>query len=154
MHIPVKVDYGVRALVDLAMHSEGGPIRATEIAARTAISEPYLAQVLHTLSKAGLIRSHRGPQGGHILARDPSEIRLSVVMACLGRTDTLVRCLDAANMCIHVPSCAQRGVWQSVEEAVFNILDATTIADLVDRTRSMQLGLLGGKPSEPVNVSV
>ena len=57
MNIPIKVDYGVRALVDLAMNGEGKPVRASEIAARTSIPEPYLAQVLHGLSKNGISRA-------------------------------------------------------------------------------------------------
>ncbi len=138
MHVPIKVDYGVRALVDLAINAKGGTLRASEIAARTAIPEPYLAQVLHTLSKSGLVRSHRGPQGGHALAMEPSEIRLSRVMACLGGVETPVGCLDDATMCIHVPAGAQREVWRAIAEATFKILDSTTIEDLVNRTRILE----------------
>ena len=148
MHIPIKVDYGVRALVDLAMHGEGDPIRATEIAGRTAIPEPYLAQVLHALSRSGLVRGHRGPQGGHVLALEPSKIKLSMVMASLGSGDNLVGCLDDINMCIHVQSCAQREVWRSVELAVFEILDSTTVADLAERSRQIQSEQRGLKPEK------
>ena len=140
MHIPIKVDYGVRALVDLAQYAEDGPVRASEIASRTAIPEPYLAQVLHALSKYQIIKSQRGPLGGHSLAMEPSDIRLSVVMACLGGTETPVACLGDTKMCIHVPACAQREVWQSVADAVNKILSSTSIADLVDRTREKQRG--------------
>ena len=136
MNIPIKVDYGVRALVDLAMYGDGKPVRASEIAGRTSIPEPYLAQVLHSLSKSGMIKSLRGPQGGHLLAKPTSEIRLSKVMACLGGTETPVACLEDATACIHVPACAQREVWRQVAETVFKILDSTTIEDLVNRTRS------------------
>ena len=136
MNIPIKVDYGVRALVDIAMDGSGKPVRASVIAGRTSIPEPYLAQVLHGLSKNGIIKSVRGPQGGHLLAKAPSEIRLSKVMACLGGTETPVACLEDASSCIHVPVCAQREVWRNVAETVFKILDSTTIEDLVNRTRS------------------
>ena len=138
MHIPIKVDYGVRALVDLGLHRETEPIRASEIAKRTTIPEPYLAQVLHSFNKYGLVQSYRGPQGGHALAMEPSEIRLSMVMDCLGGAETLVGCLDNVNMCIHVPSCAQREVWRRVDQAVYNILDSTSISDLVARTRAIR----------------
>ena len=138
MHIPIRVDYGVRALVDLARNTGDRPVRATEIAARAAIPEPYLAQVLNALSKKGLIRSQRGPQGGHMLAMRPADIRLSAVMACLGTTEGLVGCLDGSTSCIHTPGCAQREVWQAVEKAVFDILDSTTVADLVARTEALQ----------------
>ena len=137
MHIPMKVDYGVRALVDLAMHADDQPIRASEIAGRTLIPEPYLAQLMHALNKAGIIRSQRGPLGGHALAMDPNDIRLSMVMDCLGSTENLVACLDNPVCCIHFPLCAQKEVWQTVELAVFNILDSRTIGELASRGRIM-----------------
>ena len=140
MHIPIKVDYGVRALVDLAMHRRESPVRAREIASRTVIPEPYLAQVLHALGKAGMVKSQRGPQGGHTLAVDPDEIRLSAVMECLGSPDNLVACLDDLTACVCVPSCAQREVWQEVELAVYRILDSRTIGDLVHRSYAMLAG--------------
>ena len=140
MHIPIKVDYGVRALVYLAMNSKDAPIRTSEIASSSAVPEPYLAQVLHTLNKSGLIQSQRGRQGGHSLAKHPSEIRLSKVMYCLGGTETPVACLDDVHSCIHVPGCAQRDVWKQVALAVFNILDSTTIEDLVKKTLTVQQG--------------
>ena len=156
MHIPIKVDYGVRALVDLALHEENSPVRAADIARRAAIPEPYLAQVLHTLNKRGIVQSQRGPQGGHALAMDPSEVPLSMVMNCLGGTETVVGCLGDLTSCVHVPACAQREVWQSVEEAIQNILDSTSIGDLVERTRAIKAAQRGRKPSkrlDPVAVS-
>lgn len=134
MYIPIKVDYGVRALVDLALNGADGPVRASEIAARAAIPEQYLAQVLHALSKSGFTRSQRGPHGGHFLAKAPSEIRLSGVMASLGGSETPVACLADNAICIHSQCCAQQEVWRAVAEAVFAILDSTTIEDLVKRT--------------------
>ncbi len=134
MYIPIKVDYGVRALVDLALNSTGAPVRASDIAVRTVIPEQYLAQVLHSLSKGGFTHSRRGPQGGHLLAMHPSDIRLSAVMKSLGGTEAPVACLDEDTACVHLQCCAQREVWRSVAESVFNILDSTTIEDLVNRT--------------------
>ena len=134
MYIPIKVDYGVRALVDLALYGDEGPVRASEIARRTVIPEQYLAQVLHTLNKSGFTGSHRGPRGGHFLAMEPSDIKLSSVMMSLGGTETPVACLADNTICVHSPCCAQREVWRSVAEAVFNILDSTTIEDLVNST--------------------
>ncbi|MCH8191061.1 MAG: Rrf2 family transcriptional regulator, partial [Chloroflexi bacterium] len=67
MHIPVKVDYGVRALIDLAQHEESSPIRSADIARRQFVPEAFLDRLLLTMSKAGLVISQRGPQGGHAL---------------------------------------------------------------------------------------
>ncbi len=133
MHIPVKVDYGVRALVDLALQRQDAPVRASDIAGRTMIPEPYLAQVLHALSKAGIVKSQRGPQGGHLLALDPADISLNMIMDCLDAGDNLVVCLHDLQACIYVPSCAQREVWREVELAVYTILSSRTIGDLADR---------------------
>ena len=137
MHIPMQVDYGIRALVDLAEHAGEGTVRATEIATRRSIPEPYLARVLHTLQKHGLTRSQRGPQGGHLLAMDPSSITMGMVMDHLGGNQTLVSCLDDAGSCNQTPACVQREVWREVEEAIHGVLDKTTIAELVERTRGL-----------------
>lgn len=134
MRIPMKVDYGVRALVDLAQH--GGaerPARTADIAVRQGIPEPYLNQVLTALSKSGFIRSRRGPQGGHVLARRPGAITLEAVAAALeGRTPPL-ECIDDADECALSPNCAQRDIWRDVEDAVHAVLTATTIGDLAAR---------------------
>ena len=153
MHIPIRIDYGVRALVDLVEYGEDGPVRAADIAKRTLIPEAFLAQVLHALSKRGLIRSQRGPQGGHSFAVDPSEVRLSMVAEYLGGMESIVGCLDDSSQCIHVPACAQREVWQTVADAIYNILDSTTIADLVERTRVIAAARRSGSSSELLDVA-
>ena len=137
MRIPMKVDYGVRALVDLAMGAEAGcPIRTTDIASRQSIPEPYLDQVLTTLNKFGFIRSRRGPQGGHTLARAASEIILDDVVSTLeGRTAPL-DCIDDASECKLAAGCAQRNIWQDVEKAVHHVLATTTVGDLAERQRA------------------
>ena len=71
MRIPMKVDYGVRALVELAMRYGDGPVPAAAIAYRQGIPEPYLERLMSTLNKSGFVHSRRGPQGGHLLARPP-----------------------------------------------------------------------------------
>ena len=131
MHIPVKVDYAVRALVDLSRHSGDSPVHATQVARRMAMPEPYLDHILHTLSKNGFTRTLRGPMGGHTLAMAPEDINLSMVMVAFDETETIVGCLENLDTCTLSDSCAQRGVWQTVEEAVNAILEQTTIADLV-----------------------
>ncbi|MBM3939741.1 MAG: Rrf2 family transcriptional regulator [SAR202 cluster bacterium] len=137
MRIPMKVDYGVRALVDLALNGEQAPVRTAEIATRQSIPEAYLDQVLTTLNKFGYIRSRRGPQGGHVLARSAADIRLSDVVETLeGRTSPL-DCMDDPTECALAGSCAQRGIWRDVEEAMHVVLRTTTIADLASKQRRM-----------------
>ena len=134
MRIPMKVDYGVRALVDLAQYATPGRlIRTAEIASREAIPEPYLDQVLTTLNKFGFIRSRRGPQGGHALARSAAKITLDEVVATLEGHGAPLDCIEDASECVLSPSCTQRDIWRDVEEAVHAVLRATTVRDLVER---------------------
>jgi len=140
MHVPIKVDYGVRALVDLAMYgSDGDSLRSSDISQRTAIPNAYLAQVLHSLKKAGFVKSTRGPNGGHQLAVDPDTIHLSSIMEVLDGTDNLVNCLDDDNFCVHSPACAQKEIWRTVEEAIHGVLFSITVADLARRTQFIKL---------------
>ena len=140
MHVPIKVDYGVRALVDLAIYgSDGNSLRSSDISARTAIPNAYLAQVLNSLKRAGFVKSIRGPNGGHELAVDPDTIHLSSIMEVLDGTDNLVNCLDDDNFCVHSPACAQKEIWRTVEEAIHGVLFSITVSDLARRTQFIKL---------------
>ena len=130
MRIPMKVDYGVRALVDLAQSTAGGPVRTADVARRQHIPEPYLDQVLTTLNKFGFIRSRRGPGGGHLLARDPHDIPLSEVVATLEGRIAPLDCIADQDDCVLSGSCTQREIWRGVEDAVQRVLEATTVWEL------------------------
>ncbi len=139
MHVPIKVDYGVRALVDLAMYgSDGNALRAYDISHRTAIPNAYLAQVLNSLKKAGFVKSTRGPHGGHELAVDSDTIHLSSVMEVLDGTDNLVNCLGDDNFCVHSPACAQKEIWRTIEDTIHEILFSITVSDLAKRTQPIK----------------
>ncbi len=137
MRIPMKVDYGVRALVDLAgQYDVHRPVRTADIAGRQGIPEPYLDQVLTTLNKFGLITSRRGPQGGHVLARAASDITLDEVVATLDGRNPPLECIDDATECALSGCCAQRDIWRDVEDAIHAVLTTTTIADLAERQQA------------------
>ena len=137
MRMPMKVDYGVRALVELAMNYGEGPVQTAEIAYRQGIPEAYLDQLMTTLHKFGFITSRRGPQGGHRLAMDPDEIKLSMVMATLDGNSSPLDCLINPDDCVFSDSCAQQEVWKSVESAVEGVLRNINLADLALRHRHL-----------------
>ena len=93
MRIPMKVDYGVRALVELALHYGEGPVQTAEIAYKQGIPEAYLDQLMTTLHKFGFVLSRRGPQGGHRLASEPQDIDLGMVMKTLDGSSSPLDCL-------------------------------------------------------------
>ena len=135
MKIPMKVDYGVRALVELALHHGQGQLQTAEIAYRQGIPEAYLDQLMTTLHKCGFVVSRRGPQGGHRLAMEPAEINLHMVMSTLDSSTSPLDCLIHPDECVFSESCAQQEVWQSVEDAVRDVLRNITLSDLAQRQR-------------------
>ena len=133
MRIPMKVDYGVRALVELAMHFGEGQVQTAEIAAKQGIPEAYLEQLMTTMNKFGLVRSRCGPQGGHSLGMEPSEITLSMVMNTLEGNTSPLDCISSPTDCMFSDSCAQQEVWKSVEDSIQSVLTHTTLAHITQR---------------------
>lgn len=134
MRISSKGEYGVRALFDLAIHYGEPPVQSADIAERQDVPEAYLNQLLIILRRAGLVKSLRGPQGGHVLSRPPSQIALSEAMAVLEGSTAPMSCAeDDLVDCPLVAHCVLRPVWQQLKEATDNVLRATTLADLCER---------------------
>jgi len=137
MRIPMKVDYGVRAMVELALHYGEGQVQTADIASKQSIPEAYLDQLMTSLHKFGLVISRRGPQGGHRLAMDPADIDLHMVMSTLDGSISPLDCLIHPNDCIFSETCAQQEVWKSVEDAVRDVLRNITLSDLAQRHRRL-----------------
>ena len=137
MKIPMRVDYGVRALLELALHYGDGPVQTAEIAAKHGIPEAYLDQLMASLNKLGFVVSRRGPRGGHSLAMPPADITLSMVMSSLDANSSPLDCLVNPLDCVLSDNCAQQEVWKSVEEAILDLLSNITLASLADRQLSL-----------------
>lgn len=136
MRVSMKTDYGLRALVELAgTWGQQGLLQSAEIASRQGIPEPYLDQLLTTLRKAGLVRSSRGPAGGHALARQPGAITVTEVVRALEGSLAPISCLDAPDGCDRGGPCFQRSLWEEVESATRSVTDRVTIEDLAARYR-------------------
>ena len=135
MRIPMKVDYGVRALVELAMHYGEGQVQTSEIASKQGIPESYLVQLMTTLNRCGFVQSRRGPQGGHKLAMDPSAVNLHMIMTTLDGNASPLDCLTYTTNCIFADCCAQQEIWKSVEDAIENVLTNITLEHLAQRQR-------------------
>ncbi len=137
MKIPMRVDYGVRALVELAIQYGNGPVQTAEIATKQGIPVAYLDQLMASLNRYGFVVSRRGPRGGHSLAMLPCSINLSMVMSKLDANSSPLDCLVNPLDCALSESCAQQEVWKSVEDAISEVLSNITLADLAERQRSL-----------------
>ena len=139
MKISTKGEYGIRAMLFVAMNSEDGPVTSHEIASRQGIPEPYLRQILASLAKHQLIQSTRGPQGGHFLARDAAQISLRDILYVLEGHLTSVDQVLAQPCSIEIGTqhCVIREAFLKVKSAVETILRDTSLQQLCDRQREI-----------------
>ena len=139
MKISTKGEYGIRAMLYIAMHGEQGPVTSHEIAQHQGIPEPYLRQILALLSKDRLIHSNRGPAGGHVLGRPAARISLRDVLITLEGQTTAIDQILALPCTIDVGTehCAIREVFLEVKQAIERILCTTTLETMVNRQREI-----------------
>ena len=133
MRVAMRTDYGARAMIDLAQHYGKGLTQSGTIAARQQIPESYLERLLTSLRRAGLIRSVRGPSGGHELARPPASIDLDQVWAAIEGSQSQGSCLGDDGSCTVSAACALQDVWQDLEEGTHRTLRGVTLDQLVQR---------------------
>ncbi len=140
MRFSAKSEYGILALFELALHSDGSPLQAKAIAQSQHIPPRFLEQVLSSLRKAGLIESVRGAQGGYHLARPPEEIRIIDVLESIDGPILSAGCVsdNGDTECEHevlLGDCILKPIWQEVRSGVMAVLNSLTLADLRDRKR-------------------
>ena len=87
MRMSSQVEYGIRAMIDIAVNGSDGPVQARDIHRRQQIDEHFISQIMLMLRRGGLIESLRGRQGGHRLARPASQITLLEIVEALEGTD-------------------------------------------------------------------
>jgi Rrf2 family protein len=133
MRLTMKSDYGLRAMIDLAARYGKGPIPSAEIARRQLIPEHFLDQTLITLRRAGLIKSQRGPQGGHALAKPPSQITMLDVLSALEGIPTTLDCVPQPGACSLALGCGMRDIWVQIDTFAQNLLASTTLEWLAAR---------------------
>jgi Rrf2 family protein len=136
MKLSTRARYGTRALLDLAIHQDEAPVSLKDIAHRQQISLQYLEHLITPLINAGLVRSVRGPKGGVSLARKPEKIKMSEIMQLLEGSISVVECVDDPKLCDRSESCVTRDVWDEVNKAMNGVLEATTLANLVERQKT------------------
>ena len=138
MKLSIRTRHGVRALLDLALQGNEGPIRLREIAQRQQISLLYLEHLIAPLIASGIMRSTRGARGGVWLAKSPLEIKLSEVIRLLQGSIVLVKCIDNPETCPRSDSCVTRDVWAELEGIINRVLGSITLQDLVNRYRERE----------------
>ena len=136
MKISTKGRYAVRVMLDLALHNMGECIKVKEIANRQGISEKYLEQIIAVLNKAGFVKSVRGAQGGYRLAKNPEDYTVGMILRLTEGSLAPVACLEeGADECDRCDTCETLEVWKNLYDAVNQVVDNVTIADLVTQRK-------------------
>jgi Rrf2 family protein len=140
MRFSAKGEYGVLAIFELAQHSGATPLQAKTIAKNQRIPLRFLEQVLSGLRKAGLVESVRGAQGGYVLNKMPSEIRVSDVLEAIEGPITpssRVSGNDDPDQPYEIETGHDilKPIWEEVRTAATGVLNAITIQDLCDRKK-------------------
>jgi len=134
MKLSTRSRYGVRLMLDLALHADEGPVRLGVVAQRQGIGIKYLEQIIIPLKKANYITSVRGPKGGHLLSRPPEEITVGQIVKLLEGGLRLTRCIQYPEECDRSDYCVTRIIWKEATEAIHERLDAITFRELMNRT--------------------
>ena len=132
MKISTKGRYAVRLMLDLAEHYNEGYIPIKKIAERQNISDKYLEQIISSLSRSGLVKSVRGAGGGYQLAQPPEMCTVGKILRTTEGSLAPVACLEGEeNTCERATNCPTLPVWQKIYDAVNEVVDNTTLADLL-----------------------
>ncbi len=138
MRVSMGADYAARAVLDLAQRYGMGPVRSSEIAKRQQIAESFLEQIMRGLRKAGIVRSTRGPRGGHELAFPPSDVTLkAVVEAVDGPCAGPAACMPD-DFCVAMRGCVLQDVWRELANAYSAVLGSVTFEQLVQRRAELE----------------
>lgn len=137
MRLSKRGEYGLRALQELARCHGQGPISSGELARRNNIPARFLEQILLTLKHGNIVRSHKGPEGGYTLARPPAQITLAEVIRLLDGPLAPIPCVSEtayrACNCPDETKCGLRRVMRHVRDVVAEMMENTTLGDLVEQ---------------------
>jgi Rrf2 family iron-sulfur cluster assembly transcriptional regulator len=126
-----KGRYAVTAMLDLAFHSQGGPVTLSQISMRQDISLSYLEQLFTRLRKQNLVASTRGPGGGYTLSRTADRIAIAEIIAAVDETVETTRCNGAGN-CQQGSRCLTHELWDDLSQQIYRFLNGITLASLMD----------------------
>lgn len=130
MRISARIDYAVRALIELAVLPPGRPGKAEDVATAQDIPVSFLLTIFGELKQAGLVRSQRGREGGYLLARAPDEITVADVARALEGPLANIRDISLQELVYPGVAAPLLQVWQAVRTNLRDVLEQVTIEDI------------------------
>jgi Rrf2 family protein len=132
MRVSAKVDYALRAMVELAAHTDG-LMTAEQLASAQKIPPKFLESILAQLRSGGLVASQRGAEGGYRLARPAEEISIADVIRELEGPIATVRGVRPDELEYAGAAAPLREIWLELRAQMRGVLEQTTLADLVTK---------------------
>ena len=136
MRLSTKGRYGVRLMMELAMHYGKKAVALKDISDKQGISKKYLWQLIAPLKAAGFITSDRGSHGGYHLVRPPSEINLKEIVGALEGSLYPSACVEDTSVCARCNICATRDVWKKVGEKINEVLESVTLEKIIETQKN------------------
>lgn len=139
MKISTKGRYGLRAVIDIALHGESEPVSLSDIAIRQDISMGYLEQLISRLRKAGVVTSVRGAKGGYSLAASKDKISVGEILRALEGDLSPVNCSEISENgtpCKESGQCISKLVWKRISDSINDAVDNLMLSDLLDGAES------------------
>ena len=140
MKITFKGDYAMKIILDLSLFYGKGLAQIKDISKRQDIPEKFLEQIITTLKGANYVKTIRGPKGGVLLAKEPAKITLGEIIRLMDGPTSPVACVSRTGYakCDFERKCAFKDVFCQVRDRINEIVDNTTFADMVEKTRQLE----------------
>lgn len=132
MWLSSKTRYGLKAMYEIGLHANKGPISLNNIAEKYDISLSYLEQIIALLKKDKLIKSTRGPHGGYSLVKDPDDINVGEIIQSLEGSYAPTECAEQNNHCNNTTSCVPRYVFKKINDSISQVVNNMTLQNLID----------------------
>lgn len=139
MKISTKGRYGLRAVIDIALHGGNDPVSLSDIAIRQDISISYLEQLIAKLKKAHIVTSVRGAKGGYSLAAPMNKISVGEILRALEGDLSPVNCSEVTengDPCKESEQCITKIVWRRINDSINDAVDNLMLSDILDGTTS------------------
>ncbi len=137
MKLSTKARYGMRAMVDLALHYEKGPVLLKDIAERQEVSMKYLDHIISTLKANGLIESVKTGHSGYVLSRAPCQIKTYEIIKAVEGSLAPVGCVDDPKICHRANLCATINLWKKLKKSMRDVLEGVTLEGLAKEQREI-----------------
>lgn len=139
MKLTTKGRYGLAAMCELALIKDSAPLSISQIAKKLDLSQRYLEQIFRQLKKNHLVDSSRGARGGYFLIKNPKDISAGEILEALEGKIFSTGCAgkECSDVCENPKDCLTRPLWNRIEHHVMDIVNTTTLDDLVKKDKEI-----------------